>query len=792
MQKILSILFLLACFPSLLFSPSLSRADESVVTSIEKAPVKVDATSALPKLQHRLDVLKQQVSNAKTDKQFTNLNNESQLLASDTEQLMLTLEPQLAQVQAQLDVLGPAPTNGTLTETAQVVSQRKSLNSSKTLLTTQIEQIKVIALGAQNLSVQIDELRRGALKTQIALNTGTLLGKDFWTPLFTPGAQDVARYHKLSSQLRDAWQQAWSKEWQMGSAVYLLLALMLGIFGRKILDKPINWILLHVLPPGRFRRSFLACFTALEITLTLGISVHLLCTIFTRLPASSLWVHELAGQLTGLAYFSALVAGLGISLLCNRQPSWRLPGIADPVVKILAPFPVILAIAIFLFGSFEQLNALVSASIDLTLLGNGLLALVVAVIALVAPLRVNRIRRKMRDEGEESEVRSTIAGLVHLAMSLTAVVIGLSLLIGYIPLARFISFELLWIGLVISCWYLLAHFVVDLCDIVFSPTTYCGKMLKSSLSVNDRHLSLADTLFTGLGKTILLLLATVALINGAFGSTTPLELLNKIAEIWGGKGLEGSNIIPSRVMNALLCTVVGLYVLSSTRRWLDKDFLPKTKLDRGMRASLVTLFANIGYVLIIMLTFSMLGIEWNKLAWIVSALSVGIGFGLQEIVKNFISGLILLTERPVKVGDLISISGVEGDIRRINVRATEIQLSDKSTVIVPNSQLISQNVRNATMGNAQGVATIALTFPLNIDPEQVRTLLLEAYRQHESILETPAPSVSFKELGPNGIVLSVTGYVLSPRMVGSTRSDLLYEILKMLRNAGIDLSQSQK
>ncbi|WP_414641590.1 DUF3772 domain-containing protein [Buttiauxella sp.] len=792
MQKILRIYLLLACFSYLLFSPTLSWANESVGQSIDGVSVKVDSNSVLPVLQQRLDALKQRVSTAKTDKQFTNLNNDAQLLANDTEQLMITLAPQLAQVQAQLEVLGPAPTNGTLTETAQVVSQRKSLNSSKALLTTQIEQVNVIALGAQNLSAQIDEMRRGALKTQIALNTGTLLGKDFWTPLFTPSVQDATRFNKFTSQLRDAWQQAWDKEWQVGSAVYLLLALAMGIFGRRVLDKPINWILLHVLPQGRFRRSFLACSTALEFTLSLGICVQLLCYIFTRLPATSQWVHEFAGQLVGLTYFSALLAALGISLLSNRQPSWRLPGIADPVVKILAPFPVILGTSIFIFGTFEQLNALVGASIDLTLLGNGLLALLVAIIGLVAPLRVNRIRRMMRDEGEESEVRSTIAGLVHLAISLTSTVILLSLLIGYIPLARFISFELLWIGLVISCWYLLAHFVVDLCDIVFSPTTYCGKMLKSSLSVNDRHLSLADTLFTGLGKTLLLLLATVALINGTFGSTTPLELLNKVAEIWGGKGLEGSSVIPSRVMNAFLCTVVGLYVLRSTRHWLDKDFLPKTKLDRGMRASLVTLFANIGYVLIIMLTFSMLGIEWNKLAWIVSALSVGIGFGLQEIVKNFISGLILLTERPVKVGDLISISGVEGDIRRINVRATEIQLSDKSTVIVPNSQLISQNVRNATMGNAQGVATIALTFPLNIDPEQVRTLLLEAYRLHESILEAPAPSVSFKELGPNGIVLSVTGYVLSPRMVGSTRSDLLYEILKMLRNAGIDLSQPQK
>ncbi len=206
------------------------------------------------------------------------------------------------------------------------------------------------------------------------------------------------------------------------------------------------------------------------------------------------------------------------------------------------------------------------------------------------------------------------------------------------------------------------------------------------------------------------------------------------------------------MVNAIICLIVGIYVLRSVRRWLDTDFLPKTTMDVGMRVSLVTLFSNIGYVLIILLTLSIMGLQWNKLAWIVSALSVGIGFGLQEIVKNFISGLILLTERPVKVGDLVSISGIEGDIRRINVRATEIQLGDKSTVIVPNSQFISQNVRNATMGNAQGVVTITLTFPLNIDPVKVRDILLEVYNENERILETPEPSVSFKDLTQQGIV----------------------------------------
>ena len=791
MQKLLRMPLLLALLSCLLMTPALSQADEATGQPDAQQPVKVNATTALPALQKRLDQLKQQVSAAKTDKKFTGLNDGAQKLAEDADKLAVALAPQLEEVQAQLDVLGPAPAAGTLTETPQVVSQRNKLNNSKTLLTTQIEQTKGIATGARNLSSQISGMRRDALKTQIALNTGSILGSNFWSPLITPNEDDAARFDDFGSQVSDAWTQAWSPDWRVGTSIYLLLALLIGVFGRKTLDRPMNWILPRWLPQGRFRRSFLACFTTLSTTFTLGISVQLLGFIFTRLPDTSQWVNEFAEQLVELTYFSAVIAGLGIALLSNGHPSWRLPGIADPLAKTLASFPVLLAGFIFLFGIIEQLNNLVGASIAATLFGNGLAALLVALNCLIAPLRVNRMRRKMRADGEQTEARSTLAGLIHLVISLTAFVILIALLIGYIPLARFVTFELLWIGLVVCSLYLLIHFWVDLCESVFSATTHSGKILKGTLSVNDRHLSLAATLCSALGKTALLLMAAVALLNGTFGTTTPLELLSKIVDMWGGKGLESLNIIPAHAVNAVLCLVVGWYVLRSAKRWLDNDFLPKTMMDRGMRASLVTLFTNVGYVLIIMLTLSSLGIEWNKLAWIVSALSVGIGFGLQEIVKNFISGLILLTERPVKVGDLISISGVEGDIRRINVRATEIQLSDKSTVIVPNSQLISQNVRNATMGNAQGVATIVLTFPLDIDPEQVRTLLLDAYNLHESILENPPPSVSFKELGPTGIVLSVTGYVNSPRMVGGTRSDLLYEILKMLRAAEISLSQTQ-
>lgn len=766
----------------LLATPLMSHAASNSTQQVT-ASTQVDSGV----LQKKLDTIKQQVANAQHEKLLGQLNSETLQLAEEADAKAAALTPEIAQIQAQLDVLGPKAAD----ETPEVTQQRTTLNRTKTQLDKQIEQINAVKTNAANLSTQINNLRRSALKSQIALNSGTILGQSFWSPILYSQNHDLDKFSDFNQQLSNAWDNAWQPGWKAGSVFYLLLALAFGVFSHTVLDKPVSAMMQRWLPEGRLRRSVLAFTTTVLTAVMLGTSAHFLCYLFIRLPDTSPMLVEFAQTLVRLTVFSSLIAGLGNALLSNRHPSWRLPNISDNAAKALAPFPTLIAAAVFIFSILEQLNNLVGASIAATVFCSGLLSLLVALIAIFMAVRVTRLRHGRNTNTDQVSARSALAGFIHLAISATSFAIIISLLTGYILLARFLTYELIWVWLVLACLYLLIHLMTDLCESVFTPSNHSGKILKSTLSLSDRHLSLAATLFAAVGKTVLVLFAVIALLSGTYGSTTPLALLQKVVEIWRGKGLGGFTIIPAHALNAVLCLVIGWYILRTARRWLDNDFLPKTMMDRGMRASLVTLFTNVGYVLIILLTLSTLGIEWNKLAWIVSALSVGIGFGLQEIVKNFISGLILLTERPVKVGDLISISGVEGDIRRINVRATEIQLSDRSTVIVPNSQLISQNVRNATMGNAQGVVTIALTFPLDIDPEQTRALLLDAYHQHVAIQPAPAPSVSFKELGPNGIVLSVTGYVASPRVVSGTKSDLLYEILKRLRAAGISLSQSQ-
>ncbi|HCW99088.1 MAG TPA: DUF3772 domain-containing protein, partial [Pantoea sp.] len=512
---------------------------------------------------------------------------------------------------------------------------------------------------------------------------------------------------------------------------------------------------------------------------------------FARRDEVSGDVQDFVVSLVKLSVFCGLIAGLGRAFLSTRRPSWRLPAISSEVAMALKPFPPITAALVFIFQTVENFNYTVGTSLNTTIFANGLTALLIGSTALAISMRTNRVRRRMVHEGNPPEVRSTLVGLIQMALTLTAVAILLSLIIGYVTLARFLSYEVVWCGILFGSFYFLSHLINDGCENLFSVNSLTGRRLQTSLNIDERHLQQAATLLAALGKTLLIGFVALALLNGTFASSTPIELLQKAIEFWGGKGLESLNIVPAHMVNAIICLVVGIYVLRRVRRWLDSDFLPKTTMDAGMRVSLVTLFSNIGFVLVILLTLSVMGLQWNKLAWIVSALSVGIGFGLQEIVKNFISGLILLTERPVKVGDLVTISGIEGDIRRINVRATEIQLGDKSTVIVPNSQFISQNVRNATMGNAQGVVTIMLTFPLNIDPVRVRELLLEVYNENERILETPEPSVSFKDLTPQGIVLSVTGNVASQRQIAGAKSDLLFDILTRLRKEGIVLSTPQ-
>ncbi len=775
----------------LLFTGQFSANALAEPSQTEPAP-QINAGHELAKMQVILDKIKGQVSGSTPDVTLSQLNEMAQELSENADTLAQSLQPQSQKIDAQLAVLGPPPAPGSgVKETADVTSKRRVLGEQKKTLDSQIKQATALKNGALVLSAQILNLRRDQLRTQLALNSGSILSATFWQPLYDSNPFDHEKFERFSQELLDTALLSWSPDARVGTVFWVLAAILVMVAGRRYMEEFLAWVSIHKLPEGRLRRSFLAMAIALTTLLAVVLSFNFIALAFIRSDAVENDVREYVSRLVQLSIICGLIAGLGRSFLSTRRPSWRLANISNGVANALKPFPTFIALVVFVFQAMESFNYTVGTSVSTTVFGNGLTALVIGLFAVMIVMRINRTRRRIQNDDTTVETRSTLAGIIELSLFLAGVAILVALLIGYVTFGRFLSYEVVWIGILLSSFYLLSQLAADSCEAIFSTANACGQRVQSTLDIDERYLHQIASLLSALLKSFLVLLLIFALLNGTISSISPTEMLQKAIAFWGGKGLEKLNIVPSQVVTALIPLVAGIYVLRAVRRWLDQDFLPKTEMDKGMQVSIITLFTNVGYVLVILLALSVMGVQWNKLAWIVSALSVGIGFGLQEIVKNFISGLILLTERPVKVGDLVGISGYEGDIRRINVRATEIQLSDKSTVIVPNSQLISQNVRNATMGNAQGVVTIPLVFPLDIDPVKVKEILLGVYQDNERILETPAPSVSFKDLSAQGISLSVTGNVATQRQISSVKSELLFEILVRLRHSDVPLSSPQ-
>ncbi|HDS1059873.1 DUF3772 domain-containing protein [Pseudomonas putida] len=766
----------------LLVSPAWSAPATPLSNLAAAEAPALDENASLEQLSDRLDLIRQGVTSEANDDVLSQLRLGAMQVQRQADALSTQRTADVGKLDDQLKVIGPAQPD----EAATLTQQRKALEAEKKALVAQQDQATKLTQSARDLSTQIVNLRRSQFNSQITSRAASPLSPAFWQSIIRPTQDDVARLRDLRSEAADAISSAFSAENRWLFVASLVAAILVWTLVRRVLERLLASAMVHWLPEGRLRRSALALGVSLATLGTIAGSVSLLRWGLESNARLGSDIASLTNHILTLVVFSAFITGLGRAMLMLQRPSWRLPAIHDEVASALGWFPKVLALALMVMMTMERMNSVIGASLALTVAVNGLTALVVALTFAGALLCY---RRTLRKHGLERP--TGLAGLIPFVMVIWLTLILLALLTGYLTLAYFLTAKLLWVSLVITCAYLLTTFFGDLCETLLSPRQPGGLALASTLGLAPRHQAQASTILAGIGRTVVLFLALLLVLMPS--GTSPSELLLSLGD-WdgtGGKLLGNLNIVPQDILLALAIFLGGLFAIRVVKRWLSDRLLPETEMDAGMRASLVTLVGYLGFLFLAMLVMSTLRINLTSLTWVVSALSVGIGFGLQQIVQNFISGLILLTERPVKVGDWVSLAGVEGDIRRINVRATEIQMSDRSTVIVPNSQFISQNVRNVTMGNALGVVSITLTLPLETDANRVRELLLAAYHEHEAILDAPATSVSFKDLTASGMVIGVSGYVAGPRQVSGPRSDLLFTILGRLRDEGIPLSSPQ-
>jgi small-conductance mechanosensitive channel len=254
-------------------------------------------------------------------------------------------------------------------------------------------------------------------------------------------------------------------------------------------------------------------------------------------------------------------------------------------------------------------------------------------------------------------------------------------------------------------------------------------------------------------------------------------------------------IVPSKILLSLLIFALIVFSAGWVKGQLENNWLPKTTIERGGREAVVTITGYVIFFIAILAALSVAGFDFGNIAIVAGALSVGIGFGLQNIVNNFVSGLILLFERPIRRGDWIQVGTTEGYVQDIRIRSTRIQTFDRSDVIVPNSELISNQVTNFMLGDVRGRAIVNVGVAYGSDVEKVRYVLMQVAEENDLVVKdgtSPQPAVLFRGFGDSSLDFELRVHLYDVDRRLSTISDLNFAIDRAFREEGIEIPFPQR
>jgi len=696
------------------------------------------------------------------------------------------LQSQLALIDARIAQLG-APTPGVV-EAPDIRAQRKLMTQQRSAVDSAIKRGKLLGVEADQLAAEIGESRADAFSERMTAHVASPVTPVFWATLLHVLPRDGQRLTAFLGAEGAALRSSFAgRGWFMallGIVTALLLVIPARLWLRSIGRR---YVIAHV-PGSRVRRSGLAVW---QVAIGTALPSLAAIAIVQGLSAGGMlaasWERLAQGFQRGIL-LAALITALGNTLLQPKQASWRLFHMSDRVANGLRPWALATAVVVMASLMLTSLHDAMGASGPARAVVESFsallyLALVLGILLSGARLRTLRIR-----EAPAEEISHAGAAFVSLAAWGVLIASATALLTGYVSLAHFLARFTVWVTVVGATLYLALVAVDDICSSLFRQD---GRLSEAFHQGFGLRRSLIDQFGVALSAIVRLGLMTVAagLVFAPFGSnlTTLIGQLGRIAQ---GVTIGQITVSPGAILRAAAVLVVGLFIVRAVQHWLTHRFLPATELDAGARNSVSMVARYTGLILAVLWSLASLGIGVERIALLLSALSVGIGFGLQAITQNFVSGLILLAERPVKIGDLVRIGDQEGDVKRISVRATEIQIADRSTLIVPNSELITKTIRNMTLADPIGRIKLGFSVPLGTDMARLKEMVLQIYADVHAVLDEPAASLYIDSIANDRVNVMSFAYVHSPREVYGTRSAILFHLLERLPAAGIDLGTS--
>ncbi|MFV0409567.1 MAG: mechanosensitive ion channel family protein [Paracoccus sp. (in: a-proteobacteria)] len=686
--------------------------------------------------------------------------------------------PRIRTVRDQIDALGPPPAEGK-SEAEDVAARRKTLNDQLAKLQAPGITATEAFSRADSIVIRADQVSgMRAAQVLLTLSPSPLLP----TSWAAAGSDLVAIARGTGTEMGEVWSNRGEIESVPRLLAYLLAAIAL-IYGRRLVDRLPQR--LGARAEGE-ARAVIAFIVSLAQILVPMIGLSLLAWALIASGVFEQWITPVLMAIppAGLAFFSG--RWIIMSLFAAKPvayPTLNLPAAQRRLARIsgtglalaLAAYVLMWNAGMPLSGSRQAEKAPLTIPYEVSSAGAGVLHFVLLLIGGFFLFQLaNILRRLVRFDGTDSPPyrARVLSAAGQMARILVVITLPLAMF-GYITLAN----ALFWPGVktlgLIGLLILLQDFSTDLYALLRGSRE---KARESLIPIIVGMILIACSL------------PFFAMIWGA----TPSELSDMRDRIMQGASFGGIRLSPGAIIAFLMVFGVGYLLTGWIQSALRNAILPRTGLDQGARTAVVSGVGYIGVALSIMFAVTAAGIDLSNLAIVAGALSVGIGFGLQNIVSNFVSGVILLIERPVSVGDWVEAGGQQGIVQNISVRSTRIRTFDQTDVIVPNSDLISQSVTNWTHGNARGRIIVPVGVAYGTDTRRVEQILREIAEDQPTVLVDPSPAVLFTNFGADSLDFEIRA-ILSDITGGvGVGSEIRHQIAARFAAEGIEIPFAQR
>ncbi|QTL02783.1 mechanosensitive ion channel family protein [Aquabacter sp. L1I39] len=712
----------------------------------------------------------------------------------DVQRLADDLSPRLNNAKTRLAELGPVPKDGAPPEDATVTADRAQLQALNAQLDAALKQNRALAARADQVSDTIASRRRILFAGQLFDRSASVLDPRLWSDA---ASALTVEWRSLNYLVTD-W-LGYARQRQEGPMVAAIaggaLAIFLAVYliGRKLRARlrrppPADGEAYHRLRAAREALK-IALFNAV-ITPAATIGAYAFLTGFDLVPPR---VGEVLNGLVVAVCIQSIAMAMARAVLAPSEPWRRLPPISDQIARVTYRYfswtVWTLSIAVFLNGLHRSLFAPVTLTVTTSAIMSLLIAIFIArglvALARVTPDDENEDVSAKPDPAANAPSGSTVRPWVRFLVWLVLAVLLGALVAGYVSFAAFIAARLVLAMAVFGLVYLFFALVDSFLSTI-RPDTHQAKVFAKTLGLGTTKLELIGILLGALLKITAVVLGLM-LVVGSWGASSA-DVLDTIERVSFGVRIGNTTITLWNVLYAVILLLAGVVIARTVQRWMSSQVLPRLGLEPSLQSSISTVIGYVGTILAIAIAMSEIGLNLENIALVAGALSVGIGFGLQSIVSNFVSGLILLAERPIRVGDTINVKGEEGYVRRISVRSTEIETFERSTVIVPNSDLITGMVKNFTHSNTTGRVIVSINATYDADVDEVRDILVACACDHPQVLQTPPPRVFLSKFVDAGIVFELRCVVANVDYALTVKSDLHFSILTRFRKAGIGMA----